>query len=404
MQIAWGKAMEDAHKFEDLVQFRAPTNLSKAIDTAARERCQSKSDYIRQSIVDRLRSDGIHLRGVAGRAACALLVCALVASSAMAAGTIPISMTQQFDSLGKPLVGGQLFLIKAGTVAEPQNCFQDVGLTIPWPNPITLDAAGRVPQLFCADGSIKIRLTSKTGVSQLVADSVLVIGPSSGGGGGSSVDQTTLLQTGQMIDMYATGVLTGFVRCNGRSIGGTTSGATERANSDTQALFNFLWQQDPNLAVSGGRGASSASDFAANKTLSLPDCRARVRAGLGDMGNTDSGRLTATYFGASPVTLGATGGTENQTLTIAQMPSHFHSASIYDPGHTHGHNITGVNSNTTGGGGFTTSGYGTAIISAAVTGVRVNSSNGLDTTYSTGGGGAHPIVQPTLLVTTYIRL
>ncbi|WP_247335317.1 hypothetical protein, partial [Bradyrhizobium sp. CW4] len=26
-----------------------------------------------------------------------------------------------------------------------------------WPKPITLDAAGRVPQLFCVDGNIKIR-------------------------------------------------------------------------------------------------------------------------------------------------------------------------------------------------------------------------------------------------------
>ncbi|MHC4040630.1 hypothetical protein [Bradyrhizobium sp. 23AC] len=339
------------------------------------------------------------------KATSAALSCfAILMGSAFAAGTIPLSMTQQFDALGKPLSGGRLFLIQAGTVGAPQNCFQDSGLTIPWPNPITLDSAGRVPQLFCADGSIKVRLTDKNGVQQLVADNVLVIGPSSGGGGGGSVDQTSLLQTGQIIDMYATGIVSGFVRCNGRTIGASTSGATERANTDTQALFNFLWQQDPNLAVSGGRGASSAADFAANKTLTLPDCRARVRAGLGDMGNLDSGRLTATYFGANPGTLGAAGGAENQTLTIAQMPSHFHSASIYDPGHTHGHNITGVSSSTTGGGSFTISGYGTATISAAVTGVRVNSSNGLDTTYSTGGGGAHPIVQPTLLVTAYIRL
>jgi len=50
----------DAHrKFEDLVQFRAPSNLSEAIDAAAKRRCQSKSDYIRQSVVDRLHSEGI---------------------------------------------------------------------------------------------------------------------------------------------------------------------------------------------------------------------------------------------------------------------------------------------------------------------------------------------------------
>jgi len=72
-------------------------------------------------------------------------------------GTIPLSMTQQFDVYGKPLAGGQLYLIQAGTVSTPQNGFQDSALTIPLPNPITLDAAGRIPQFFLADGSIKVR-------------------------------------------------------------------------------------------------------------------------------------------------------------------------------------------------------------------------------------------------------
>lgn len=51
--------MNDARKFEELVQFRAPAKLSEAIDAAAKQRCQSKSDYIRQSVVDRLRKDGV---------------------------------------------------------------------------------------------------------------------------------------------------------------------------------------------------------------------------------------------------------------------------------------------------------------------------------------------------------
>jgi hypothetical protein len=57
-------------------------------------------------------------------------------------GTIPLSMTQQFDVYGQPLAGAKLYLIQAGTVSTPQNGFQDLDLTIPLPNPITLDAAG----------------------------------------------------------------------------------------------------------------------------------------------------------------------------------------------------------------------------------------------------------------------
>jgi len=60
---------------------------------------------------------------------------------------------------------------------------------------------------------------------------------------------------------YGTGVRSGFVRANGRTIGSATSGATERANADAQALFEYLWNTDANLAVSTGRGASSNADW-----------------------------------------------------------------------------------------------------------------------------------------------
>src|SRR5690242_7265363 len=106
------------------------------------------------------------------------------------AGTIPLSFTQQFNSLGRPLAGGKLYFYAAGTTT-PQSAYQDSGLTLPWPNPIELDSAGRVPQLFFADGSIKVRLTDAAGVVQVAADAILVIGASSGGGGGSPVDATT---------------------------------------------------------------------------------------------------------------------------------------------------------------------------------------------------------------------
>ncbi|WLB19365.1 hypothetical protein [Bradyrhizobium japonicum] len=48
-------------KFEQLVQFRVPTNMSAAIDQAAKQKCQSKSDYVRQSVVRQLEADGIAL-------------------------------------------------------------------------------------------------------------------------------------------------------------------------------------------------------------------------------------------------------------------------------------------------------------------------------------------------------
>src|SRR5262245_12995611 len=151
------------------------------------------------------------------------------------AGSISLSLSQQFDSQGNPLSGGKLYFFQSGT-STPQNAFQDVALTIAHPNPMTLDASGRIAAFYLADGFIKIRLTDKSGVDIIVADGLLVIGPSSGAGGGVSVDATTVLATGDVKAKYGTGSITGFVRLNGRTIGSATSGGTERANADAQAL------------------------------------------------------------------------------------------------------------------------------------------------------------------------
>jgi hypothetical protein len=245
----------------------------------------------------------------------------------MMAGTIPLSMTQQFDEYGEPLSGGQLYIIQAGTVSTPQNAYQDLGLTIAMPYPMTLDRAGRVPQFFLADGSVKVRLQDRAGVVQLAADSVLVIGPSTGGGSGSMVDPTQLIRTGDMIFRYGYGLLNGCVRLNGLTIGPATSGATERPNADTQALFLHLWLSDPNLAVSGGRGASGAADWAANKQLALPDFRAYALGAMDGMGNTITNRLGNLLF-ANAASLGATGGTHSVTLTTFNLPPYTPSGGI----------------------------------------------------------------------------
>ena len=318
------------------------------------------------------------------------------------AGSISLSLSQQFNSLGKPLSGGLLYFYQAGTVATPQNAYQDSALTIPHPNPLTLDTAGRVPQLYFADGSIKVYLTDENGVPQISADNILVVGASSGGGGGSSVDPTTILQPGWLQPIYGTGTVTGFVRANGRTIGNASSGATERANADTLALFTFLYNADANLSVSGGRGASAAVDYAANKSIALPDFRGRVIAGLDDMGNSAAGRLTASYFGSSATVLGAVGqSNENSTLQTANLPA-------YTP--------SGTNSGTV-------AQFSATIASAAQSGsnltvvLALSGGTGLGTGITTTvtqptftgtaqGGTSTPVrtVQPTMLATIYIKL
>jgi hypothetical protein len=351
-----------------------------------------------------------------------LLTILVTANIAHAAGTVPgFSLTPQFDQTGKIAPGCKLFVIQAGTVSTPQNAYQDTGLTSVLPNPLSCDASGRLPQWFVADGSIKLRLTTSTGVQIFVGDNLLVVGASSGGGGGGgSVDPTTILATGDIKEAYGTSILSGFVRCNGKTIGSATSGASERANSDTQALFQYLWSADPNLAVSGGRGAAANADWVANKTLTLPDCRDRTIAGLGDMGNTDAGRLTSTYWGstggcssASPTVLGTACGSENETLTASQIPSISVSTSgtvsVFAGGSSNnfvpfapgvgntnnqatsppGSGSTNLPSNAGAPFGFTASFSG----SNTLTGSSTNT-----------GGAPHPTIPPMILATIYIKL
>lgn len=327
-----------------------------------------------------------------------------LASTANAAGTIPLSLSQQFDTQGNPLSGCLLYSYQVGTTT-PQNAFSDQGLTLALPWPMQCDASGRLPQFFYADGSIKVRLTDSNGVSVLAADNILVIGPSSGGGGGSPVDPSTVYQTGDLKQRYGTGAHSGWVRANGRTIGSASSGGTERANSDCQALFEYLWANDSTLTVSGGRGASANADWLANKTIVLPDWRGTVIAGLDDMGNSAAGRLTNTSsgFGASGTTLGVFGGNQSKTIAQANLPNVNFAIAAGQGVHQH-----------------TTSTFYTGASSQAVqvggapgnqAAVPVNTSGTTDvsslpamTAASGGSGTALSAVQPTRLATIYIKL
>ena len=103
--------------------------------------------------------------------------------NAHAQGTIPLALAQQVDQNGQPLAGCLLYTYVAGTVATPQNAYQDFGLSQPLPNPMQCDITGRVPMFWLANGLIHARLTTAAGL--VVVDTTMqVLGPSSGGGGG----------------------------------------------------------------------------------------------------------------------------------------------------------------------------------------------------------------------------
>lgn len=239
------------------------------------------------------------------------------------AGVYPLSRMQQLDPLSlRPLSAGRLFIFQAGT-STPFSAFKDYGLTNPHASPILLDSAGRVPMIYLADGTYRHRLESSSGTAQFDDDGIPTTGPSGGGGGGTVFDANALFQTGFPVWVPTSGLFTGFVRMNAKTIGNAGSGATERANSDTQLLFLWLYANIPDTfcPVSGGRSGNAAADYAAGKTIQLPDMRGRGPVGLSDMGGADSLRLSGVSFPAGSATVQMTvGGEAVHLLSAAEVP------------------------------------------------------------------------------------
>jgi microcystin-dependent protein len=298
---------------------------------------------------------------------------------------------------------------------------------------------------------------------QLAAGGPVDPAPTVTTGGGGTVDPTLLFSTGDVMWIPASGTKTAWVRLNGRTIGNAASGATERANADTSALFAFLWANNSNAVapVSGGRGASAVADYAANKTIGLVDMRGRVPAGLDDMGNsaanvaqitttitttnastfaavasatglivgmyvvsanvpagttvtalsgvsiTMSNSATATAAGTAvrfstvkdAQVSGSPGGVDDCTLTTQQIPSHTHTGTTSTNG-AHTHDYN-----------FPTvtaafaPGAGNGLTGAVATATTSNGShNHTFTTNGTGDGLAHNNVQPSVVGTFYQKL
>jgi microcystin-dependent protein len=135
-------------------------------------------------------------------------------------------------------------------------------------------------------------------------------------------------------------------------------------------------------------------------TFNLPDKRGRVSAATDDMGGSSAFRLTTGFFSAT-AHLGATGGSESHTLTVAEIPAHTHPSSLSDPGHVHSENIPEVGGgsawNNCNGAGNTAATFVGPNTSSAVTGITINNA-------SQGGGSAHVVVQPTIVCNYIMRI
>lgn len=251
------------------------------------------------------------------------------------AGFWHLSHHQMRDPNGGVYAGARASFLKSDSLL-PLTVYQDYGLGTPHPNPVVANSYGIFPPVFLdeTDSFYRQRITTSGGVIIPGTDVGIlpIIGPSGGEGGAEvPVDTNALLQTGDFLWQPRSGARSGFVRANGRTIGPATSGASERANADCEALYLYLHQNYSNTfcPVTGGRGASAAADWGDGKPLGMPNARNKGAFGLPDMGNSDSGEFDSLVFGAGDKTTPLSfGGDANLTILTANLPPYTPSGSV----------------------------------------------------------------------------
>lgn len=192
--------------------------------------------------------------------------------------------------------------------------------------------------------------------------------------------------TGDVLLSLRISSVAGWIPCNDGTIGSASSGATTFAGDAAQALYILLWTNisQTYAPVTGGRGASAAADWAANKPIALTKMLGRA---LGVAGGAAGAGLTLR-------TVGMNVGEESHTLTEAEMP-------------LHGHPFRMVAQTASSTSGATTGGF---LINTSPSVNNYPEYTGAPSAAAgqqiggTGGGQAHGNMQPTTFLIAYIKL
>lgn len=313
------------------------------------------------------------------------------------------SIVPWLGETGAPYSGAKVYFFDDGTTT-PMITYTDPSLSIPHDHPVVANSAGMFPAIFLEEQVVyKFRVTDADDVLISEVDGVSSPTTTPPEIPDSDTPVEKIFQTGDLKMAWRVDAPTGWVRMNGRTIGAAASGAAERANTDCEDLFIFLWNKDSNLAVSGGRGATANGDWAANKTIALPDPRGSALVILDSFGNSAAGRVTDAILGADSDTLGTRGGSQTHTLVTGEIPAHGHS--VTGTTNTTGAHAHGVyRQNNEGGSIAVRDGGNSTSNTTNTTSAGDHSHTVTGTAADTGGGGAHNNLQPTIMVAVFIKL
>jgi len=160
------------------------------------------------------------------------------------------------------------------------------------------------------------------------------------------------------------------------------------ASSDPHNSGMVITYAGTNASIPAGWLLCDGSSVA---TATYPDLFTALGYAYGGAGaNFNLPDMVGFFAKGSATQTATTGGANSKTLSVAEIPSHTHSASVTDPGHSHGAGTTSV-------GGIYFARWGqnpTTDTESATTGISVTNAN-------TGGGGSFDN-QPTFLEMQYI--
>jgi microcystin-dependent protein len=145
------------------------------------------------------------------------------------------------------------------------------------------------------------------------------------------------------------------------------------------------------FAVVGTRfGAGNGST-----TFNVRDKRGRIGVGRDNMGGVSAaGRVTSAGSGIDGTTLGASGGSENVTLDLTQIPAHVHDVSANQDAHAHSIPFSlGLSAST---------GAGTRGVNPDIPGITGSTDPAIAVSETSKGGGAAHTNMPPCDVTNFI--
>lgn len=337
------------------------------------------------------------------------------------AALVPNAIQQFFDANGNPLSSGFVYFYVPGTTS-PKTVWQDAGQTIPYSNPIQLNAAGEPNTAAGIWGAGNYRQIVQDQLQNLVWDAVTSTPGTSSGGGGTSGDGMPI---GFIMAYAGPSAPTGYDFAYGQSylrsgfptlLGALTitqNGTCTNGSGNITALADTsqmgVGQAIESTCLPPGTTISailSSSSVSVNTlatgisgtyslrvfpfgngngatTFQLPDLRGYGLAGRDNMGGTAANVLTSATRANGWDLLGAVGGVEALTLATSQLPAHSHEILVSDPGHFH---VFTYSTSAAGSGGASQTTNIDAFGDATLTNTQAQAT-GITATAASAGGG-----------------